>query len=143
LNEQTNSEPYLYLACTFNIADSDLCKLLIESGLNLHCKYRKEPLFEYLCEKQLYKKTFHFIIYRNALIKELYATFNYSDYERFRQRVIESIDNEDIVLVESDHLEALSLLPKDDKELEEIIGHLKSFEFKEKLIVDYLNVLED
>ena len=82
-------------------------------------------------------------IYRNASIKELLETFRDRDIENFRRRVIESIDDDQVILIESDHLRALSLLSKDDKDLEEVRRHFKSCEFRERLINDYINVLND
>ncbi len=76
-------------------------------------------------------------------IKELFETFRYMDIENFRRRVIESIDDDQVILIESDHLRALSLLSKDDKDLEEVRKHFKSCEFRERLINDYINVLND
>jgi hypothetical protein len=120
-----------------------LWRLLIQNGINMHCQYEGERVFNLLIKRPAFIESEKFKIYRNALIKELSSTFSYSNYDEFRQRVIESIDNEDIVLVDSDHLKALSFLRNDQQDLEDVIRHLKSLEFKERLIVDYLNVLED
>jgi hypothetical protein len=85
-------------------------------------------------------------------MKEIYETFRYTDYEGFRQRVIESIDNEEVFLVEPNHLKVIRYylsqiendLEQDYKTISEIKAeHLKSSEFRERLIVDYLNVLND
>jgi hypothetical protein len=100
-------------------------------------------VFNILVEKYIIYNTENIRIYRNALIQELSNTFKYTDYEKFKQRVIDSLDSEEMIVVESDHLKALGLLKNDEKELEEVIEHLKSNEFREKLIVDYLNVLND
>jgi hypothetical protein len=80
---------------------------------------------------------------RNALIRELSNTFKYTDYEEFKERVLESIDNEQVILIESDHLKALDLIANNEKVLDEVIKHLKSPECRERVKVDYLNFLND
>jgi hypothetical protein len=70
-------------------------------------------------------------------------SFGFLDYEKFKQRVIESIDNDERVVVDSNHLKALCLLSNKEMELIEAIEYLRSLEFRERLIVDYLNVLGD
>jgi hypothetical protein len=85
------------------------------------------------------------------LIKELLNIFKYTDYERFKERVIDSIENEQISVVEYGHLIVLDyFLSQDEKQLryeseltlKEIHEHMKSFEFRERLVVDYINVLK-
>jgi hypothetical protein len=98
-------------------------------------------VFNLLCKNSVFNEPEKLKIYRNALIKELTTTFRYSDYDEFKQRVIESIENEEIILIESDHLNALNLLANHEKEPDEVVGYLRSLEFRERLIEDYLNVL--
>jgi len=137
LNDETICESDLYLACNSPRTDSDICKLLISKGINLHRKRQGISVFELLV-KNLFLNN-KVMLYRNALIQELYKTFSYTDYKR----VIESIDDEQVILVESNHLKALRLLSKDENELEKEIEYFKSMEVRERLIVDYLNVLND
>jgi ankyrin repeat protein len=133
----------LYLALNEDF-DSNLCKLLIQNGANLHGKYGGKRVFDLVCEKSLKGKNGQKLkIYRNALIQELSDTFKYTDYDVFKQRVIESIQDENVILVDSDHLKALNQLGSDVKWVEEAIVNLKSLQFQERLIVDYLNVLKD
>jgi len=58
-------------------------------------------------------------------------------------RVIESIQDEGGISVDPNHLKALNILEYEEKEIEEPIDYLKSLQFRERLIVDYLNVLEE
>jgi hypothetical protein len=135
----------LYLALKGDF-DSNLCKLLIQNGANLHGKYGEKRVFDLLCVNSLKGKNGQKLkIYRNSLIQELSETFKYTDYDVFKQRVIESIQDENVILIDSDHLKALDLLDleADEKELNEVIDNLKSLKFQERLIVDYLNVLKE
>jgi hypothetical protein len=80
--------------------------------------------------------------YRNALIRELSDTFKYVDYMRFKERVIESIENEQVNVIAYGHLKAVShLFAHEERLFEEEKTQFKSFEFRERLIADYLNVL--
>jgi ankyrin repeat protein len=145
LNLGLGLEPYLYTVCMKRI-DSNLCKLLIEHGANLHCRHSRSGtgrVFASLCDWLLSYDSTNRNIYRNALIKELSDTFKYTDYKRFQERVIKSIEDEDVIIVDRNHLEALGIYNKQEKELVEVIEHLKSLEFRERLIADYLNVLEE
>jgi ankyrin repeat protein len=136
--------PYLFEAYPPR-TDTKLYTLLIQNGANLHCTYRyhfeRELVFDLLCKHSVIDQPEKMKIYRNALINELTATFRYSDYDAFKQRVIESIENEEIILIESDHLNALNLLANHEKESDEVVGYLRTSEFRERLIEDYLNVL--
>jgi hypothetical protein len=100
-------------------------------------------VFNLLCKDSGFIESKNFKIYRNALIRELVASFKYADYDEFKRRVKDSIENEEMILVESDHLKALDFVSNDEKELEEEIEYLRSLEFRERLIIDYLNVLDD
>jgi len=117
VNETINSKPLLYLVCTSKHIGSHFCELLIKNGANLHCKYQGKSSFESLCVSSTWRNG-KIVIFKNALIKELSETFKYTGYEKFKQRVIESIENEEVI-------------------------HLKSVDFRERFIVDYLNVLND
>ena len=167
VSEKTNLNPILHLACISERISPSFCQLLIQNGANLHVKYNGKSIFELLCDKtSIYDGKVE--IYRNALIKDLSNTFKYADYDKFKQRVVESIGNEEVIVVELDHLKALSQLSRvkkeenqkmsidldsgdleeqsplyDEKKLKAVIAHLKSLEFREKFIVDYLNVLDD
>jgi ankyrin repeat protein len=144
LNLDSRFQPYLFKAYSPR-TDTKLYTLLIQNGANLHCTYRyhfeREFVFNLLCKNSVFNEPEKLKIYRNALIKELTTTFRYSDYDEFKQRVIESIENEEIILIESDHLNALNLLANHEKEPDEVVGYLRSLEFRERLIEDYLNVL--
>jgi hypothetical protein len=48
-----------------------------------------------------------------------------------------------VIVVDEDHLDAIRELRNDEQDPEEVIGHLQSFEFRERFIVDNLNVLSD
>ena len=91
------------------------------------------------------------LMYRNALIKELSNTFKYTDYDQFKEQVVESIDNKQVVVVEYSHLKALRHFLYQDKNesnsenisiSKEVNEFLKSFEFRERLVADYMNVLD-
>jgi hypothetical protein len=81
-------------------------------------------------------------MYRNALIQELSDIFKYTDFDEFKRRVIKSIENEEVIVVERTHVKALYQMTLVQSNLE-ALNHLKSFEFRERLIVDYINVLKD
>jgi len=144
LNDETICEPYLYLACNSPRIDSDLCKILITKGINLHCCHKGKSVFSLLSETSIRKFGPEKLeIYRNALIQELIDTFSYTDYEKFKQRVVESIENGKIILIDADHLKAFSLLSPNENKFKEVIDYLRSMEFRERLIVDYFSVLND
>jgi hypothetical protein len=143
VNEQTDLKPYLHLAISSNPSNKNMCELLIKNGASLHSFHRRKRVFDLLRDYSYLRESASFKTYRNALIQELLDTFKYSDYEKFKQRVIESIDNEEVIVVDADHLDAIRELPNDEKDPEEVIGHLQSLEFRERFIVDYLNVLSD
>ncbi len=140
-----DNKPMLYLAYSC-YKNSSLCELFIENGANLHCTYEGKRLFDLLCEDMDSSKSKCFKICRNALIKELYDIFNYTDYEKFKQGVVDSIDNPEVIVLETDHLNAVKWVTHDEKELgelKEFIHYFKSFELRERIIVDYLDVLGD
>jgi hypothetical protein len=102
-----------------------------------------ERVFDLLVKRSALYEPQKIKIYRNALISELSNTFKYTDYEQFKREVIESIENEEKVLVDSDHLKALELLAMDERYFEYSLSSLVSIEFRERFIVDYLNVLDE
>ncbi len=141
-DDNSNEIPYLYLACNHRF-NAKIGELLIQNGANLHGYYDESRVFNFLSEEEHLKKSEIFKVYRNALIKELYDTFHYTDYDQFKQRVIDSIDKEEIILLERDHLAALKCISHIELKSDAISAYFKSYEFREKLIVDYLNVLND
>jgi ankyrin repeat protein len=171
INEQT-TQPYLFFACNSKTVNSDAFKLLIENGINLHDKYKGKSIFGQLCESVLSSSDVYFqtrnnfnrgnsftsimnsilplnslniIVYRNALIKELSDIFKYSDKNEFRKNVVKLLDNEEIKIVQYDHLKALLLLFRNEMkdELEKVIEHLKSNQFRERFFFDYMKILID
>jgi hypothetical protein len=139
VNDKTIAEPYLITVFKSNTYQTRILKMLIQHGINLHGKYYGKSFFK-VFSQECYSSKNCFFFFKNALVNELIDTFKYTDYEKFKQRVVESIDNDDVILIDSDHLEALESVSMDEKETFE---YLKSFEFKERFIVDYLNFLED
>jgi len=94
-------------------------------------------VFNLLCEYPSFVQSESGKCYKNALINEISQNFTYTDYDKFKQRVVESIDNDEVVVVDSDHLRALGFLSNQDKEMVEAVDYLRSLEFREKLIVDF------
>ena len=82
-------------------------------------------------------------IYQNALNQEFLAIFKNTGYEEFKKRVIESIGNEKVIVLEYEHLKALSLFISQYEKKEVNVAHKKSTKFRERLIADYLNTLND
>jgi len=114
----------------------DIVKILIENGACLH----------YKCEEKRFilQNIDNYTEYRNALIKELSDTFKYTDHELFKEKVIESIENEQVTVLEYAHLKALSNFisqSNDETTLNEVKEHLKTLEFQEKLFEGFINVL--
>jgi len=123
---------------------NEIVILLIEKGAHLHYKWQERRLIDNLDKKNSNCNNQTLLIYRNALVKELSETFKYEDYEGFKSSVIESIENEQMAILEYDHIKALNHLLSQEKHwFEEERTQFKSMEFREKLIVDYLNVLND
>jgi hypothetical protein len=145
VKKQTNLALYLFfIKPSTRLSDElYLWNLLIKNGIDLHCSYMGQRVFHLLLRRSGLIEPEKIQIYRNALIKEISDTFKYTDYENFRKQVVESIDDESIILVDSNHLKASELLATYEKDLENELEHLRSIDFKERLIVDYLNVLDE
>jgi ankyrin repeat protein len=80
-----------------------LTELMIRKGANLHCRFEGRSIF-HLCAVTAHFNHDKLDIYRNALIKELSDTFKYTDIEKFKERFVESIDNQEVMIVDSDHV---------------------------------------
>jgi len=130
----------LYYAFAYKL--NEVAIHLIEKGAHLHYKCQGKRIIDELDEKSSCNRAL--LMYRNALIKELSNAFNYTYYECFKKRVIESIQNEEVIVVEYDHLKGvIHLFSYENHRFEEEKAQFKSLEFRERLIVDYLNVLND
>jgi hypothetical protein len=123
---------------------------LIEKGAHFHSK-ALEDIYDELMINYSFSECLE--IFRKALMKEICETLRYTDYKAFKQRVVDSIDNEEVFAIEPNHLKAIryfrsqieeELKRNKNKTISEKEGErLKSFGLRERLVEDYLNVLID
>jgi hypothetical protein len=124
---------------------TQLVKLLVENGIDILAedKYDKSA-YSFALERK-HQDIFKFMGKR--MVKNLYESFQYSDYEAFRRQVIDTIDEPARFLIKSDHLKALRVI--DSQDFNESAGEFKylnffrSFDFQEKLLEDLRNNLQD
>jgi hypothetical protein len=133
----------LFGAC-FN-GHTQLVQLLIDNGVHIlvEDKYEKTAYgFAFDRKHQDILK-----IMGKCIIKSLYESFQYSDYDAFRQQLFDSIDDTSRFLIKSDHLKAFRVI--DSSDFNESTGESKyfnffrSFDFQEKLLEDVRNNLQD
>jgi ankyrin repeat protein len=143
VNEKDNNG-YTPLHSASENGHEDIAQMLIANGANVFVEnnHHKTP-FDCALEYGYSDLVKLFIDKSAKLIKDLLLTFNDSYYESFRQRVIESLENKEISIVKSDHLKATSLILKNLQDFEELLANLRSLDFRERLINDYMNVLID
>jgi len=133
----------LFGAC-FN-GHTQLVRLLIDNGIDIlvEDKYDKSA-FSFAFDRK-HQEILKLIGKR--IIKSLYESFQYSDYDAFRSQVFDSIDDPTRFPIKSDHLKALRALSSID--FNDSTGEIKyfnffrSFDFQEKLLEDVRNNLQD
>jgi ankyrin repeat protein len=135
----------------------EIAKFLIKNGADLsHRNKMGQSYLSFMCIQNTGSDEMNDFnelkkIFRNHTLNDLQKAFECKDISVFRQKVLESINNEDInsFVISWDHVRALKLLELDKKNPSQndftdskILEYFSSFQFKEKLFEDVINNLK-
>jgi ankyrin repeat protein len=141
--QDSDGESPLLIAC--RNGSIEIAKLLIDQGANLSIQDDdgESPLF--LAYQSGKKELIDLLCVR--FIENFYDNFVKLDIEKFRQKIIDSIDNTQMFVIQWGHLKAFKSMRSIDslKELKEknILEYFASYEFQEKYILDLVNTLNE